>query len=159
MKCNWMVIEASVLLNICFELERLILLFMVATITLLGLYLKTKTYCLSGGLTLKCIDIFVVGNGHYSLQQLLRKCCICSKRMRSTITLFARNTQEGRANLHSVDLIGRRNPGDRICWWVTGVSSNQHSDSTAREAWWREKTHNSAESDTRCSALTVSQRV
>ncbi len=42
MKCNWMVIEASVLLNICFELERYILLFMVATITLLGLYLKMK---------------------------------------------------------------------------------------------------------------------
>lgn len=37
-----MVIEAVVLLNICFELENFILLFMVATITLLGLDLKMQ---------------------------------------------------------------------------------------------------------------------
>jgi len=43
-------------------------------------------------------------------QQLLRisRC----ERMRRTGSLFARNTEEGWANLYSMDLIGRRNPKD-----------------------------------------------
>lgn len=165
-----MVIETVVLLNICFESRKTTIYYYAAFYdgnhtTCSHLTIKTsfkQNWCPPVkhdilALTLKCTDTFVVGNDHFLHNWSSVMLMFCCERMRSSATIFARNTQAGRANLHSADLIGRSNPRDRICRWVTGVLTNQHSDSTATEACWREKTHNRAEIDTRCSALSISQ--